>query len=125
MADRKLAKNVFVESDEVGRGDWYGPSYPQNKVTAEVAAKITNPGAWEDSDADVGAGDFRFRADDFGGEEVPHLRAGEGAAAGGDETAELEKLTKDELLALAEARQVDVKTSASKSELVAALRAQG
>ena len=125
MADRKLAQNVFVEYDEVGRGTWYGPDYPDNPVTAEVAKKITHPGAWEDS-AVVGGGDFRLTAADFAATgdlgkdgSPPSLRAGESASA--DERAELERLSKDELAALAEARQVDVAKTATKAEFVEAL----
>jgi hypothetical protein len=136
MADRKLRSNVYVEGDEFGRGQWYGPDYPDNEVTKEVADKITNPAAWEVTTV-VGSGDLRFRADDFAasGEldkdgSPPNLRARAEAAAAAaspvrDERAELEKLDKDELLALAEARQVEVKKSASKPEIIERLTGKG
>lgn len=37
---KKLATNVAVN------GTMYGPDYPRNKVTDEVAEQITNPKAW-------------------------------------------------------------------------------
>jgi hypothetical protein len=117
MASKTLTSNVYVD------GTWYGPSYPANKVTDDVLKAIENPAAFEA--VPTGASDLRTRADDFaatGGLDAngdpPSLRAGE---AGGGERAELEKLSKDELLALADARQVEVKASATKAELVDAL----
>lgn len=113
MASKTLTSNVYVD------GKWYGPSYPANKVTDEVIKAVENPAAFED--VPTGAADLRFRADDFAatdglvGDDPPSLRAGEGATG---ERAELEKLNRDELLALAEARQVDVPRSASKGDLV-------
>ena len=38
---KQLKTNVIVG------GTWYGPDYPQNKVTAEVLEQITNPAAFE------------------------------------------------------------------------------
>ena len=76
MADRELTSNVEVD------GVWYGPSYPNNKVTAEVREKITNEAAYEPLN---GNGiDLRFTAADFAvqeaGEQV-HLRGNEDAFA--------------------------------------------
>ena len=76
MADRKLVSNVYVADPENPGlpGKWYGPAYPDNEVTAEVAKAIDNPAAWEGPAIEEGAGDFRFRADDFGEETAPNLR---------------------------------------------------
>lgn len=52
----ELQSNVLV--DDV----WYGPDYPDNKVTAKVKDQITNPAAFEPLPAGV---DNRVRADDF------------------------------------------------------------
>lgn len=41
MAD--LTANVNVE------GTWYGPAYPDNKVTSQVREAITNPNVWDDA----------------------------------------------------------------------------
>lgn len=46
MADKQLTSNVFLPADEGAGGTWYGPDHPDNEVTTEVAAKITNPAAW-------------------------------------------------------------------------------
>lgn len=49
---KKLTANVAVD------GTMYGPDYPANKVTDEVAKQITNPRAWgkgQDADADSGS----------------------------------------------------------------------
>jgi hypothetical protein len=71
MAKKTLTSNVHVGNK------WYGPDYPQNEVTAEVLDSITNPAAFAPPDDGGGAGDNRFRADDFGTDEPPSLRAGE------------------------------------------------
>jgi hypothetical protein len=71
---KTLRTNVFVYDDETaGTGEWYGPDY--GNADKAPADKISNPAAWEDP-ADVGNGDFRFRADDFGVEsgKQPNLR---------------------------------------------------
>lgn len=73
-------KNAELTSNvEVG-GVWYGPDYPDNKVTAEVREQITNPAAYEP--VATGTPDNRFRADDFGTEagEQPS-RTSEGTAS--------------------------------------------
>jgi hypothetical protein len=69
-----LTSNVNVD------GTWYGPDWPQNPLTEEVAAKITNPAAFADPPAGV---DLRFTAADFGVTEgdQPHLRSVEATAA--------------------------------------------
>lgn len=54
---QELTSNVYVD------GVWYGPDYPDNKVTAKVKDQITNPAAFEDTTVSP---DNRFRADDFG-----------------------------------------------------------
>lgn len=54
---QELTSNVYVD------GVWYGPDYPDAKVTADVKKQITNPAAFEDTTLVV---DNRFRADDFG-----------------------------------------------------------
>ena len=41
---KNLKTNVNLE------GTWYGPGYPENKVTAEVEKSITNPKVWADPD---------------------------------------------------------------------------
>ncbi len=41
---QELIANVEVD------GKWYGPAYPDNKVTAEVKDKIDNPEAWGTAD---------------------------------------------------------------------------
>lgn len=112
---KTLTSNVYVD------GKWYGPNYPANKVTDEVLKAIDNPAAFES--VPTGASDLRFRADDFAatdglvGGDPPSLRVDRTP----DERAELEKLSKDELAALAEARQVDVAKSATKADLLDAL----
>jgi hypothetical protein len=50
-----LTSNVLVG------GTWYGPAYPDNTLTADVRAQITNEGAFERPEGQ----DNRFRADDF------------------------------------------------------------
>ncbi len=62
----ELTTNVYVD------GTWYGPDYPDNKVTAEVREQITNPAAYEPVPVGV---DNRFRADDFGEQDTPSMRA--------------------------------------------------
>jgi hypothetical protein len=47
MAEKQLYANVEVD------GVWFGPDYPDNKVTAEVTKSITNPSVWE-KPADAG-----------------------------------------------------------------------
>lgn len=44
MASKKLNANVNVD------GVMYGPDYPENKVTSEVADAIENPNVWGDPD---------------------------------------------------------------------------
>jgi hypothetical protein len=39
---KQLTSNVIVG------GKWYGPDYPQNKITDEVLRQITNPAAFEE-----------------------------------------------------------------------------
>ena len=94
---RHLVRNVAVGDD------WYGPAHGNaHNVPDDVATQITNPAAWG--------------ADD----DVP---SGEGGAsgAGEDEAAQLARMSRDDLLALAEARQIDVPASATRRQLVAAL----
>lgn len=107
---KELQRNVNVG------GTWYGPAWPDNKVTAEVAKAL------EGNDlvyTPVGPADAAGTA--FG----PRVAGANDTADPGtpltDERAELEKLSKDELAALAEARQVDVAKTATKAELVDAL----
>jgi hypothetical protein len=45
-ARKKLNANVNVD------GVMYGPDYPDNEVTAEVAKAIENPNVWGDSSDD-------------------------------------------------------------------------
>lgn len=42
MARKTLNANVHVN------GEMYGPDYPENEVTPEVAKAIENPNVWED-----------------------------------------------------------------------------
>lgn len=68
---KQLTSNVVVG------GKWYGPDYPQNEVTSEVAEAITNEAAFAEKPVVEGYGDNRFRKDDFGvgdDEEAPSLR---------------------------------------------------
>lgn len=43
---KKLISNVNIE------GTWYGPGYPKNTVTPEIAKSITNPKVWGDATED-------------------------------------------------------------------------
>jgi hypothetical protein len=45
-SSKKLNANVNVE------GTMYGPDYPDNEVTAEVAKAIENPNVWGDAPDD-------------------------------------------------------------------------
>lgn len=110
---KELKRNVSVG------GTWYGPAWPQNKVTDVVAKALEgNDLVYADpAPADAAGTAFGPRLDD--GKGAP---AGDpGAPLGGDDRAQLEQLSKDELLALAEARQVDVAKSSTKAEIVDAL----
>ena len=118
MAEKALRSNV-----QVG-GKWYGPDYPRNEVTSEVLKQITNPAAFEEPT--VGSPDNRFRHDDFG-ETAPNLReveavrqaeAAPGGAAPGPSREDLEKLTKDELVAALEDRGIGVSSRETKDELI-------
>lgn len=97
---RKLVATVYVGDQAYG---------PRSDVPDDVAALITNPAAWADDatedapPADVGEDDGGHRHE--------------------EERAELEALSKAELLALAEARQIEVPRSASKGEIIDALSA--
>jgi hypothetical protein len=44
MAAKKLNANVAVD------GTWYGPDYPDAKVSADVAKRIENPNVWESAE---------------------------------------------------------------------------
>lgn len=111
---KDLQRNVKV-------GDtWFGPAWPENKVTADVRKALEgNDLAFEPvAPADAAGTAFGPRvagADDDADPGAPIA----------DERAELEKLGKDELFALAEARQVDVKASATKPEIIDALTGKG
>ena len=121
---QKLTTNVFVadvddEGTVRGGGTFYGPDYPENKVTAAVLAKITNPAAFEESDAPI----------DPHSPEAAELRAqAEADARSGDVGAytdeELADLSKAELQAIATARGLDVPSRASKDDLLEALTAE-
>lgn len=52
---KELTSNVHVD------GTWYGPDYPNNKVTGEVLDQIENPAAFEENAVVT---DLRMRADD-------------------------------------------------------------
>lgn len=110
MAQKQLVRNVFV-------GDvWYGPAHPENVVTADVLERIDNPAVFEE----VGPADDGI----FG--PLPGSPIGVGAGAGPVSRAEADKLAelnKDDLLALAEARGVDVPKSASKADIIERLTA--
>jgi hypothetical protein len=118
---RKLVQNVFVADPETGGGTWYGPSYPQNQLTADVAGNLGDHLFAEADEVDV----HLFPAaghGQFAGEEI---RALEDAKGNQDDEDELEALTKAELQERAEANGVDVASGATKGELVEALRAAG
>lgn len=84
---KQLISNVEVE------GVWYGPDYPDNKASAEVLDKITNPAAFDADAAPASFVDLRFRADDFGEEDAPSLRTD---AAQPDKAAPASKARKSE-----------------------------
>lgn len=109
---KQLKRNVNVE------GKWYGPAYPENKPTAEVLKTLDgNSLAFEDTaPADAAGTAFGPRVVGAG-----EAEAGAPLAGSPDEEDQLEKMTKDDLVALAEARQVDVAKSASKGEIIDAL----
>lgn len=45
--EQELVENVFLAPDEDGAGaGWYGPDYPDNEVTPDIAERITHPAAW-------------------------------------------------------------------------------
>lgn len=62
---KTIQQNVTVEDKT------YGPSYPDNDPTGVEIPEW----AYEANPPEVGSGDYRFRADDFGEEDVPNLRA--------------------------------------------------
>lgn len=95
---------ILTSNVHVG-GTWYGPSYPGTEVTDDVLARVTNPAAFADDDdntAPAGSDD-----------------------SGGGEEAELRQFPKDDLLALADARGVDVPKGSTKAEIVDLLLAAG
>lgn len=54
-----MAKTL-ISNTEVD-GNWYGPDYPENEVTADVLGKVTNPAAFVESQHEF---DNRIRTDD-------------------------------------------------------------
>lgn len=52
---KELASNVHVD------GRWFGPAYPDNEVTPEIAKLIPNPAAWDNADEPFALG---FTEDD-------------------------------------------------------------
>jgi hypothetical protein len=89
---RHLVRNVAV-GDE-----WYGPAHGNARHVPEaVAAQITNPAAWSTDDEP------------------------EDVAPAEDEATQLARMSRGDLRALAEARQVDVPARATRDELLAAL----
>ncbi len=89
MAQKQLRTNVVLV-DEHGVETWYGPAYPENEVTAEVAKQIGEHAFTEDP-LTTGSGDLRFTAADFGVDvsEVPNLRDQEDLLAREAELADL------------------------------------
>lgn len=101
---RRLIATVYVGDVAYG---------PDSDVPDDVAAQITNPAAWSDEDADT--------AESAAGVRIAASRGAE-PATGGDR-AELEALTKADLVALADAR--GVAAHGSKAELVERLSSSG
>ncbi|MCA1571913.1 MAG: hypothetical protein LC798_16700 [Chloroflexi bacterium] len=117
MAEKTLQRNVKVGDD------WYGPAWPDNKVTAEVRKALEdNPLAWEAPQAADAAGT------PFG----PRL-AGEGDPDPGSSLqplteanrSELENLSDDDLKRLAEARDVKVRADAKRGAIIDRLIGKG
>jgi hypothetical protein len=116
MATKTLTKNLFLgdqleDGTTTDRGKWYGPDYPQNKVTAKVLERITNPECFEEAEENspVDPHSLEARALRLAGEQ------------GGYSDEELEDLNKADLQAIAAARGVEVPARASKAEILAAL----
>lgn len=124
MAEKKkLTTNVFVaDVDENGTargsGTFYGPDYPENKVTAEVLAKITNPAAFEEPENVLDPHSAEA------GEERRKIEAESSQNLGAVTDEELDDLSKSELQAVAAARGIEVSSRASKDELLEAIRAE-
>ncbi len=87
---RRLAATVYVGDRAYG---------PDSDVPDDVAAQIVNPSAWADSDVGTSAPS----------DGVPNQR-------NADERAELESLSKADLVALADARGIE--SNGSKAEIV-------
>jgi uncharacterized protein YjiS (DUF1127 family) len=128
----RLTKNVWVG------GTPYGPDYPYNIVTKEVAEAIVNPSAWDTDPTDrVVRPDLRSRRDDFGADDdeefvgsgypaprptAAALRADQAAARVSQvrsySRGDLEAMTSDELKDLALAQGHDIRGRYSKEKLI-------
>lgn len=120
---KELLQNVHVD------GKWYGPDYGNATVPAAIAEKIENPAAFE---APGTGSSLAFRADDFGGGQVPNLAAlaalGNRTGSipvtgpGGDELqGALDGASAADLRALAESRGIEVSSKDTKATLISKL----
>ena len=104
---KTLKQNVHVD------GKWYGPSYGNADLPSKIADLIDNPAAFESPDAGI--------------DQTPasSLDAIARSVAGGSgsslEPSALDSMTRDQLLALADERGVEVGSKDNKDVLVAKL----
>lgn len=114
---RKLVANVKV--GEV----WYGPCNPDAPMTDDVAAQITNEAAWgedEDQPDKLVSGESVFSDNRIG-----DPAEGPGIPMGSDPPSDgLDDMERDDLVALAKAREIEVPKRASKADIVSLLRQQ-
>lgn len=118
---RRLVANVCVG------GTWYGPANPGAPVTEDVAAQITNEAAWEDEGGHESASGgslpsgYTTAVASAGGESVRTALDEPTAPPSADGLDEMER---DDLVALAKARELDVPKRMSRADLIDLLRQQ-
>ena len=121
---KRLAVSVTVYDEDTGRSTTYQAG---DEVADEHVDLITNPDVWETEPDEVlvvpGPSQFgRGVFPEFDPSEVP-MPPAKLDGEGGEEGDDLDSMKKDDLLDVAAARGVEVSSSATKAEIIEALRA--
>lgn len=134
---RTLTSNVFVadEDDPTGRrGTWYGPAHGNAEVDDDVAARITNPAAWETDEAGNGFAEVTATRDETGEivdvsyrevtgpPEADAPQTGDAGTTGSAGDDGLDDMDKDALVAYAEAAGIDVDKRKGEDSIRASIR---